>query len=255
MLRVILWSLVLALIINGAMFLVAFRLKSDKLTDASYALTFIALAIFDFTYSSHNPYSIIGLLLVILWAIRIGSFLLYRVIRSGSDKRFDNMREHFWKFGRFWLGQAITIWVLMIPVALALSAKPSWHGLAIAGTIIWLIGFATESLADQQKYHFTHNPAHKNHWIDCGLWRYSRHPNYLGEILVWVGIYIYALPNLNLIGKLVSLVSPLLIVILLMFISGIPVLEKSADKHWGNDPAYRDYKRRTSLLLLLPRKN
>ncbi len=94
----------------------------------------------------------------------------------------------------------------------------------------------------------------KGTWIDTGIWRYSRHPNYFGEILVWIGLYIYAVPVLALPANLVALISPLLIMCLLLFVSGIPLLEKSANERWVNIPAYQRYKRRTSILVPLPLK-
>ena len=236
------------------MFLVAFKLRSDKLTDASYALSFVVLTVLAFIQSSKSAYATIAILLVCLWALRTGSFLLYRVLHTGRDKRFDDVREKFWLFGRFWLGQAITVWILMIPTTIALSHAKPWSAISVLGIIIWLVGFGIESIADLQKYRFTHNPLYKDHWIDSGVWHYSRHPNYFGEILVWIGIYTYDLPNLSLVGKVVGALSPLLITVLLLFISGIPILEKGADKRWGDRQAYRDYKCRTSLIIPLPNK-
>lgn len=256
MVGIVYWSLVISLVINGFMFLVAYARGSDKLTDASYAVTFITLAIWAYIHSNKDLYDIMGAALVVVWALRIGSFLLYRVIRAGRDRRFDGMREHFWRFGKFWLGQALTVWALMIPATLALSDKSikTGHALVYAGVAIWLCGFVIESIADLQKYRFTHASAHKGHWVDTGLWRYSRHPNYFGEIMVWLGIYLYAWPHLSLVGRLVGSISPIFIAVLLLFVSGIPILEKSADKRWGTDPAYKTYKNRTSILIPLPRK-
>lgn len=254
MVGIILWSLLLSLAINGVMFVVAFKLQSDKLTDISYALSFIILAFFAFHYSPKTLYAAISVSLVCLWAVRIGSFLLYRVLQTGSDRRFDGMRDHFWKFGKFWLGQAVTVWILMIPLTLSRSENSHWHAAAVIGIIVWLIGLVLESIADLQKYHFTHKLENKNTWIDEGVWRYSRHPNYFGEMLVWFGIFIYALPDLTMIERVISLVSPLFISVLLLFVSGIPILEKNADKRWGTIPAYKAYKRRTSSLIPLPRK-
>lgn len=253
MLSTILWPLAISLAINGAMFLVAFWRSSDKLTDASYAVSFIVLAIWAFLHSGREAYDAVGTALVCLWALRIGSFLLYRVIRAGSDHRFDGMREHFLKFGKFWLGQAFTVWALMIPATLALTGDGTPGLLIYIGAAIWLAGFGIESIADLQKYRFTHNPAHKGRWIESGLWRYSRHPNYFGEITVWLGIYLYAFSHLSTAGRLVGLVSPLFIAVLLLYISGIPILENNADMKWGEDPAYQKYKKRTSLLIPLPR--
>lgn len=247
------WLLAISLIINGLMFLLAYRLKSDKLTDASYAITFIALGVVGFLQSEKSFYAWIGLSLVLTWGLRIGGFLLYRVVKAGRDQRFDGIREDFVKFGKFWLGQAIVAWVLMIPISLAFNASGEWNGIALAGLSVWLIGFATETVADTQKYLFTTRPSNRGMWIDSGVWRYSRHPNYFGEILVWIGIYIYAAAQLSGLELVVGLISPICIAGLLIFVSGIPILEKSADKRWGKIREYQEYKSRTSVLIPLPR--
>jgi steroid 5-alpha reductase family enzyme len=254
MLSIICWSLVVSLVINEVMFLIAFRLKSDKLTDISYAISFVALALFALYRSTGKLYTVIGAILVCAWALRIGSFLLYRVMRNGSDRRFDGIREHFWLFGRFWLGQALTVWLLMVPIILIAPKDNEWHMFSCIGIAVWAIGFVLESMADLQKYRFRHNPANKNRWIENGVWRYSRHPNYFGEILVWVGVYLYALPDLSMSARFVSIISPLFITVLLRYVSGIPILEKGADLRWGDIPAYKTYKRRTRLLIPLPIK-
>ncbi len=251
MLATLAWLLALSLVINGVLFLIAYHLQSDKLTDASYAISFISLAVASYVASDKNTYKLLALALVCIWALRIGGFLLYRVIRSGKDRRFDDIRNKFFKFGSFWLGQAITIWVLLIPLTLAFDADMQWQNIALLGTAIWLAGFLIETVADAQKYRFTNNSANKDKWIDSGLWRYSRHPNYFGEILVWIGLYLYALPALSTVGTLVGISSPVLIAVLLLFISGIPILEKEADKRWGKQSAYQAYKKRTSILIPL----
>jgi len=242
-------ALVVSLAINLSMFLVAFWRKSDKLTDISYAATFATIAIWSFITSSREWYHAVLMALVVLWAIRLGGFLLYRVIKKGKDARFDGMRESFTKFGKFWLAQAITVWVMMIPSVFAFNATPAHNWLVFIGVAVWAIGLLCETTADFQKLAFSNNPANKDKWIDTGIWHYSRHPNYFGEILIWVGIYLYTLASLPLLPAIIGLVSPGFIIILLLFISGIPILEKSADKRWGSNPKYRAYKKQTSILI------
>lgn len=250
--------LAVSIVINFAMFLIAYKRRSDKLTDISYALSFIILTFIAYATSevnlySFNLYNFIGLAMIVFWAVRIGGFLLYRVVHVGKDKRFDVVREDFTKFGKFWVGQAVTVWVLLIPFALASRATGSISWLAIIGLVTWLTGLLIEALADHQKFDFAQNKSNKNKWIDSGVWKFSRHPNYFGEILVWIGIYLYALPALSLVGALVGLVSPLLIVTLLVFVTGIPILEKSADNKWGKLEDYKKYKQQTSLLIPRPK--
>ena len=250
MARMLIWSLLLSLAINGSMFLVAYRLQSDKLTDVSYTVSFIVLAGFIFSQSSGQSLHLLELLLVCLWALRIGSFLLYRVIKNGKDQRFDGMRENFWKFGKFWIGQALAAWILLLPAALASQhAVPGVQATAVIGAVIWLAGFALEATADLQKYRFSQQGANKNKWIESGVWGSSRHPNYFGEIVVWIGLYVCAFQALSSTGRIIGLMSPVFITSLLLFVSGIPILETSADKRWGDNPGYRRYKKRTSILV------
>lgn len=250
--EILLPFLIGSVVFNLALFIVAYILRSDKLTDISYALTFAAIAGAAYIANTPTVYSTLLVSMVILWALRIGGFLLVRVIRSGKDSRFDGMREDFWKFGRFWLLQGITVWILMIPSVLALNSGASSVTVpAYAGVALFLIGFFIETIADYQKMVFSRVPEHKGTWIDTGLWRYSRHPNYFGEILVWIGLYIYAIQTLNGWAIFAALASPIFISVLLLFVSGIPILEKSADKKWGSDPRYQQYKQQTSILVLL----
>lgn len=254
MLTIVAWSLIVSLVINGGMFVIAYKFRSDKLTDASYALSFIVLALVAFLYSPKNLFAIVALALVCIWALRIGGFLLYRVIRSGRDKRFDGIRENFWQFGKFWLGQAVTVWVLMFPATMGLLSGASFNAIMLVGVGIWCAGFIIETLADVQKYRFTSDVAHKGQWIDSGVWRYSRHPNYFGEIMIWIGVYFYNFFALSPSARLVGALSPIVITILLLFVSGIPILEKEADRRWGSQRAYQDYKKHTSLLIPLPKR-
>ncbi len=247
-------TLVAALALNGIMFLIAYWLQSDKLTDISYAISFIGVALLILVHAHKTPYAFIGTGLVIVWGVRIGAFLLRRVLHVGKDRRFDGIREKFVKFGTFWLGQAITAWILTLPIALALQGNSTWKQFAILGISIWLAGLVIETIADQQKYRFRSQKHAQHPWIDSGLWHYARHPNYFGEILVWVGVYVYALPNLGLLGKVIGIISPIFITILLLRVSGIPILEKNADERWGDKPEYQQYKQRTRLLIPLPKK-
>lgn len=254
MTEVLLISLGLSFAINIAMFLVAFRFQSDKLTDVSYAVTFITLAIFAYIRSGQELYHTVLLIMIVLWGMRIGGFLLYRVIKNGKDARFDDMRNKFFLFGRFWVLQAITVWILMIPSLFAFDSYGTGSLLITFGFAIWFIGLAIESLADMQKYRFSQNPKNKGKWIEEGIWYYSRHPNYFGEILVWVGVYLFVVSALPLNQALIGLISPIFIMTLLLFVSGIPLLEKSADKRWGSQKDYQRYKASTSVLVPLPKK-
>lgn len=241
---------------NISLFIVAFKRQSDKLTDASYALSFMILIIAAALMAPVSLYVIVATVLVCAWALRIGSFLVYRVIKTGRDARFDSFRASFFGFARFWILQAITAWILLIPLFLAFEneQQSSIASISIVGAIIIVIGIIVETIADTQKWRFSQKKSNKGKWIDTGIWKYSRHPNYFGEILVWIGVYLYAVPVLGLTESLVALISPLLIICLLLFVTGIPLLEKSADERWGKLAAYKTYKRKTSILIPFPPK-
>jgi steroid 5-alpha reductase family enzyme len=252
--QAIVLALAVALGINLVLFLMAYRWQSDKLTDISYALSFLAIDVVGLvTADGLRAYNCLAFLLVAVWAARIGGFLLIRILKFGKDGRFDELRGSFVKFGKFWLGQALTAWVLMLPVIMVQSRGGELKLLVWAGVAVWLIGLVVEAMADYQKFRFKLAADKPQPWIDSGLWRYSRHPNYFGEITVWAGVYIYCFEALSGWGRLIGLASPLLIAAVLLFVSGVPMLEKSADKRWGKDPKYKAYKRRTRLLLPLPR--
>jgi steroid 5-alpha reductase family enzyme len=246
-------SFAIALALNGAFFAVAAIRRTDVVTDLSYSLTFALLAIVLPFTGGHEPVQLVASLLVLVWAVRLGTYLFRRILRMKVDHRFDEMRDKPLRFARFWLLQAIAVAVILLPVSYLLdrNSAPGFGAWAIAGAAVWLIGLVVETAADAQKSGFRANDANRGRFITTGLWRYSRHPNYFGEILVWWGLFVYAVPFLH--GAAFAVVvGPVFITLLLLFVSGIPPLERSAEQKYGDDPAYRDYKRRTSVLVPLP---
>lgn len=255
--QILIQSLIASLVINLTMFFVAFKNKTDKLTDISYALTFFLLACFAMFKSTGDVVTQTIFVAVSVWATRLGGFLLYRVWQKGKDSRFDEMRNSFLQFGRFWLLQGITVWVVMLGPILLLNHIGKDREIEVSlflGILIFVLGLIIESVADVQKYQFSLVKSNKNKWIQEGIWKYSRHPNYLGEMLVWSGLFIAGIQYFNLSQALVAVISPIFIFCLLMFVSGVPILERNADKKWGDNPEYKAYKKRTSLILLLPNK-
>lgn len=238
----LLQALIFAIGFNVLMFIPAFIFKTDKLTDMSYSLTFIGLITYIFFSKTYSVGVLLLSLMVLVWALRLGIFLFVRINKQKKDDRFDNMRNSFFAFLGFWLLQGFTAWIILIPV---IFFDGRYY---IIGLFIWLLGLLIESFADAQKFSFKKNPKNKVKFIQSGLWKYSRHPNYFGEMLCWIGVYIFA-------GVwLWGLVSPLYIIILLLFVSGVPLLEKKADKIWGNNKDYQKYKRETSVLIPLFKK-
>jgi steroid 5-alpha reductase family enzyme len=247
----ILLSFVVALAVNGAFFAIAASRRTDVVTDLSYSLTFALLAIVLLFLGAAEPVQLVAALLVLIWAIRLGSYLFRRILRMKVDHRFDGMREEPLRFARFWLLQAITVAVVMLPVSYLLDQNdpPALGVWSIVGAAIWLVGLVVEAVADAQKSAFRAKEENRGQFIASGLWRYSRHPNYFGELLVWWGLFVFAVPVLH--GTAFAVViGPIFITVLLLFVSGIPLVERSADEKYGT--AYREYKRRTSILVPLP---
>ena len=249
----ILTSFAVALVVNAAFFAIAAARKTDVVTDLSYSLSFAILAVaLPFT-GAREAVQLTASLLVVVWAIRLGGYLFRRILRTKVDHRFDEMRDDPLRFARFWLLQALSVAVIMLPVTYLLDDDdpPGFGAWAVAGVAVWLAGLAIETVADAQKSAFKAKDENRGRFISSGLWRYSRHPNYFGEILVWWGLFAYAVPFLH--GWAWTVViGPVFITLLLLFVSGIPLLERSADEKHGDDPAYREYKRRTSILVPLP---
>lgn len=248
-------ALLISLGINIAMFIPAYFFKTDKLTDISYAATFIVVVWALVFGSSATLPSIILAVTVTLWAVRLGTYLLIRIHRMGKDNRFDSMRGDFLKFAGFWLLQGLTVWVVLIPSALFIGNEPRSVPLwSFIGILVWFIGLSIETFSDLQLFRFIINPANRGKWITTGLWRFSRHPNYFGEILLWFGVYMFVVAALNGSQILLGLIGPLYIAGLILFVSGVPILEKKADARWKKDPAFQEYKRRTSIVIPLPVK-
>lgn len=253
----LLQMLVLSIAINGVFFVIAALLRTDVFTDITYSLTFAVMAAVLFAFAPFRgmlEFAIAGATL--LWALRLGGYLFYRILRIKVDHRFDDKRNSFVKFGSFWLLQAISVWAIMLPVYGLLSGGKGATispAALVPGLAVFVAGLAIETVADAQKFAFKSKPESKGEFMSTGVWRYSRHPNYFGEMLVWWGI---ALPGAFAFrgAEFLFFLGPLYITLLLLFVSGIPILEKEADRKWESREDYREYKRRTSLLIPLPRR-
>ena len=169
----------------------------------------------------------------------------------GRDVRFDGIRERVWSFAKFWFFQGIVVWVIMLPVTLWFGAPGLWSGMKIVGVGVWIAGLVIETIADVQKFRHKTADAGLRRWTDTGLWRYSRHPNYFGELLCWWGVFVFVAGDLTGWAWL-GVAGPMVLTAILLFVTGIPTLEQSADRKWGRLPEYQDYRTRTSLLVPWP---
>jgi steroid 5-alpha reductase family enzyme len=246
----------LAFAVQWIAFTFAFLRQTEKFFDLTGSVTYISVILVAVLLSSTvDGRSLLLLGLVSIWAIRLGSFLFLRIRSAGEDRRFRQIKKSFGRFLLTWTLQGL--WVsFSLAAALAAITSQVREALGIfslVGFLVWLFGFAFEVIADRQKSQFNANPENKGKFISVGLWSWSRHPNYFGEIVLWIGVAIITLPVLQ--GwQWLTLISPVFIYVLLTRISGVPMLEKRADEKWGGQPDYEAYKANTSILFPKPPK-
>jgi len=225
----IILSLIISFAIQICFFIFAAKNKTDKVTDLSYGLSFVLIALtLLFIKSNFYPYQILLATMISLWGIRLATYLFIRIIKTKKDKRFDGIREDFWSFAKFWFLQAISVWLISLASSYVLGQETASEIRIISylATLIWAVGLTIETVADWQKFVFKIKAGNKNKKIKSGLWKHLKHPNYLGEIACWWGIFIYTLPWQNGISWL-TIISPITITVLLLFVTGVPTHKKT----------------------------
>jgi steroid 5-alpha reductase family enzyme len=241
----------LAFLIQWIVFVPSFLMQTEKFFDLAGSLTFISLSLLALLLSPNlDTRAILLAGLVMIWAVRLGTFLFTRIKKAGKDDRFDDLKPSFFRFLNVWTIQGlwVTFTAAAALIAITSTTRKELDLFAVIGLLIWVAGFAFEVVADAQKSRFSANPANKGKFIQTGLWARSRHPNYFGEIVLWIGVAIVALPVLQ--GwQWVALISPVFVTVLLTRVSGIPLLEAKADKKWGGQPTYETYKKSTPVLI------
>ena len=240
----------IAFFIQIVAFIPAFISQTEKYYDITGTMTYVLTTLIAmFLASSLDTRSLLLGLLVLIWTLRLGIFLFKRINKAGKDIRFDNLKPSFIRFLNAWVLQGLWVTFTAGATLTAISSNNlvAFGSIGLIGLIIWITGFTIEVKADNQKRKFNADLSNKNKFINTGLWSRSRHPNYFGEILLWFGIAVIAFPVLKG-SQLFTLVSPLFVYILLTRGSGVPLLEKKADKTWGGDPGYEEYKDSTPIL-------
>ena len=244
----------LIFLFQWVVFVPSYILRTERLYDLTGSITTITVAALAVALQSRGSVRTFLLLgLVAAWSLRLGAFLFLRIRSTGRDDRFNEIKQSLPRFLLAWTLQGLWLSVTLAAALAAITSTsavplgvPGWIGVAI-----WLIGFGVEALADEQKRRFKRGSPDGQAFIRTGLWAWSRHPNYFGEIMVWLGVAVLAGPALR--GwQCIALVSPLFVTLLLTRISGIPILERRADARWGGQPDYEYYKRRTSVLIPKP---
>ena len=250
----------LAFAIQWIAFIPAYVFQTEKFYDLTGSLTYLSVIWYSLTYSSEyfanlNLANLVIVLLITFWALRLGSFLFMRIHKDGEDKRFRTIKPSASQFFMTWTLQGL--WVSLCSMC-ALTAISSDSGLIVnpiffAGLVLFIFGFLLEIIADKQKSKFRAIPENKNKFISSGLWARSRHPNYFGEIVLWTGIAVMSFSSLQGLQYL-TLISPIFTYVLLVYISGVRMLEARGDIKWGENEDYRNYKENTPVLLLRLRK-
>ncbi len=245
-----------ALLIQWAAFIIAYIRKSERFYDLTGSLTYITItALSVLALPIIDSRAVLLLVLVVVWATRLGTFLFTRIYKQGKDDRFDEIKLSFYRFLLAWTLQGLWITFTAIAALTAITAatRRELGWVALIGVIIWVFGFFFELIADVQKSQFKADPHNAGKFIHTGLWAWSRHPNYFGEIVIWIGVAVIALPVLR--GwALLTLISPLWVIVQLTLISGVPMLENKADNRWGGQEDFEAYKRTTPVLIPRPPK-
>jgi len=247
----------LAFLVNWVAFIPANAAKTEKYYDLVGSATYLSIIVTALVLTPElSLRAKLAAIMVAVWALRLGTFLFIRISKDGHDDRFDEIKVKPLRFLVAWTIQGL--WALVTAAcALAIITGGNQEPIGNIGRIgiaIWLIGFLIEVIADGQKRAFKRNPDNQGRFITSGLWSWSQHPNYFGEITLWVGMAVLAIPVLSGL-QWVTLISPVFVILLLTKISGIPMLRAKAEKRWGDDADYQSYRANTSTLIPLPPKS
>ena len=244
-------------ILHWIIFVPSFIAQTEHYFDLTGSISYISTIIVAYLFHPDlDSRSLVVCALIAIWAIRLGSFLFQRVKRDGKDRRFDEIKTKFFRYMFTWtLGGAWVFITMAAGLAVITSANQvALDGFFYVGLALWILGFGIEVAADRQKTKFRRKAENKEKFISEGLWSLSRHPNYFGEIVLWLGIAVIAVPTL--VGwQYVTLISPIFVTFLLIKVSGVKLLEKRGMQRWGDDPAYRNYVASTPSLVPFSRGN
>lgn len=242
---------ILAFVIQWIAFVPSWLSGTERFYDLTGGLTYVGVTLFLLVASGARGVAAwVAAIMVGIWSVRLAGFLFARVLNNGGDGRFDEIKTQPLRLLQTWTLQGLWV-VATASAAWAIITDPSGRGVdawLVIGGVVWLVGLGVEAVADQQKRVFRAGPGRNGGFISTGLWALSRHPNYLGEIILWLGLAIAAVPSLE--GwRWVALISPIFVTLLLTKLSGVPLLERRSEQRWGQDPAYGAYVDRTPILV------
>ena len=246
------YAVLFIFLIHLLIFVPSYYFQTEKFFDLTGTISYVSSVLFIFfksnTVDSINLGSLALSTFIIIWSLRLGTFLFLRIKKAGKDRRFNEIKKSFsWFFMTFSLsGMWVTICSICALTGIANGII--FSSTTIIGIIIFTIGFTIEIIADSQKTKFRAKNDNKDKFISIGLWKYSRHPNYLGEIILWLGISFISFSSLEGL-QYITLISPIFTYLLLVNVSGINLLEKSGEKKWGHLDSYKSYKENTPRLI------
>lgn len=246
--------ILLAYIIQWIAFVPAYMFQTEKFYDLTGSLTYtsvFAYCMYLATLGTINWGSVIISILVIIWAVRLGTFLFTRIAKDGEDKRFRTIKPDMAQFFMTWTlqGMWVSVCSLCAITAIASDTGIILNNIFYIGLLMFVGGFAIEIVADQQKSAFRAIPENRNKFITSGLWSKSRHPNYFGEITLWTGVAVMSFSSLSG-AEYLTLISPVFTYLLLVKISGVRMLEGRGQKTWGQDAEYIAYMKNTPMVMI-----
>lgn len=252
-LEIIQKAIIIAYMIQWIAFIPAYIFQTEKFYDLTGSITYLTVVIY-VSYLSYdsmnlNIGSIILATCILIWTIRLGSFLFLRIHKAGEDKRFRQIKTSPTRFFMTWTlqGMWVSICSMCALTAIASNKGVVQNGLFFFGLLIFVVGFLFEIIADTQKSNFRKDVKNKDQFIQHGLWSYSRHPNYFGEITLWTGIAVMSFPSLSGVQYL-TMISPVFTYLLLVYVSGVRLLEIAGMEKWGHLESYQKYVRSTPSL-------
>ena len=241
---------IIILILNTLSFMHSYAFKTDIFFDLIGSISFISVGVASLILITDvDANQILIFFLLIFWALRLGPFLFIRRLSAGPDERLS---EYFKSpLSLYFIWTMNSLWVFLTSLSMIIifsSSQNNEFGLIQwLGLLIWVLGFLIEVVSDTQKSKF--NKKNKGAFIDVGLWKYIRHPNYLGEIIIWLGIFVISISYINSIFTALSILSPIFVFVLLRFLTGVPQLEQRGQEKWGKQEKYLKYKEKTGILL------
>lgn len=224
--------------------------RTEKYYDLMGSLTFVTTLIVSMIYRQNSTARLwIMAALILCWTVRLGSFLFMRIHKNnGVDSRFTEIKVNNFRFLMTWTLQGVWVYITLLPILILSQEKKdeSFGVLDYVGIPLWIVGFLFETVSDCQKLKFRSLAENKDKFISTGLWKYSRHPNYFGEILMWLSLSLVAFRGSK---SYYVFISPVFVALLLIFVSGIPLLEQKADQKYADSEEYQIYKKSTPVLV------